>query len=336
MIVTVRRVLAAAALLAAMSQPTLAEENRLLLTSLSPAGSPNSTFFNAWAQRVNDASQGTLKVEVRDGATLANFGNSYDRVINDVVQIGWIQHAFVAGKFPLSEISNLPFMSDDNATCSVTLWRLYKSGLLDSEYTDVVPIWFGCLGQTGMHFAKPIRSNDNLGGLKLRVAGKVPSQLVERMGGTPVSMAAENMYESLQRGTIDGAVTSWSAFEPYKLLDVAFYHLEVPVGSTPSMFAMSKKKFESLPEAARKALMDNGREAQTRAFGVHIANQGERSRQPAATSDKHKIVQLDAAQQKVWEEKVALIRNEWAKERAGGDKAIEAFQSLYAQAKAGR
>lgn len=336
MIVTIRHALAAAVLLAAISQPSAAQENRLLLTSLSPAGSPNSAFFNAWAQRVNDASQGTLKIEVRDGATLANFGNSYDRTINDVVQIGWIQHAFVAGKFPLSEISNLPFMSDDNATCSVTLRRLYKSGLLDSEYTDVVPIWFGCLGQTGMHFAKPIRSNDNLGGLKLRVAGKVPSQLVERMGGTPVSMAAENMYESLQRGTIDGAVTSWSAFEPYKLLEVSFYHLEVPVGSTPSMFAMSKKRFDALPEAARKALIDNGGEAQSRAFGIHIANQGERSRQPAAASDKHKIVQLDAAQQKVWEEKVAVIRNEWAKERAGGDKAIEAFQSLYAQAKAGR
>ena len=162
-------------------------------------------------------------------------------------------------------------------------WRLYKSGLLDSEYTDVVPIWFGCLGQTGMHFAKPIRSNDNLGGLKLRVAGKVPSQLVEKVGGTPVSMAAENMYKSLQRGTIDGAVTSWSAFEPYKLIEVSFYHLEVPVGSTPSMFAMSKKRFDALPEAARKALIDNGGEAQTRAFGT--SHRRPRRAQPAASGN---------------------------------------------------
>lgn len=322
--------------LAAGSQIAAAQETRLILTSLSPAGSPNSVFFNAWAQRVNDASGGTLKVEVRDGTALANFGNAYVRTMDDVVQIGWIQHPFVAGRFPLSEVTNLPFLSDGHTNCSVALWRLYKSGLLDAEYKDVVPMWFGCLNQSGMHFAKPTRSNEDLSGLKLRVAGKVASQLVERMGGTPISMGAESMYESLQRGTLDGIVTSWSAFEPYKLHEVAFYHLEVPAGATPSMFFMSRKKFDSLPAAARKALEEARGEAQSRAFGVHIYNQGLRARGPVASSDKHKIVELSPQQAKAWQDKVAGVRADWAKERPGGDKVLEAFQSSYAQVAAGR
>jgi TRAP-type C4-dicarboxylate transport system substrate-binding protein len=325
-----------AAAIALVASTASAQEMRLLLTSLSPAGSPNSQFFNAWAQRTSNQSQGTLKIEVRDGAALANFGNSYDRTMDDVIQIGWVQHAFVAGKFPLSEVTNLPFMTDDNVLCSATLWRLYKSGQLDGEYKDIVPIWFGCLGQTGLHFAKQTKSNDDLSGLKLRVAGKVPSQLVERLGGTPVSMAAESMYESLQRGTIDGAATSWSAFEPYKLAEVSFYHIEVPVGSTPSMFFMSRKKFDALPAAARKAIEDNGGETQTRAFGAHLAAQGIRARAPAASDPKHKIVVLTEDQIKFWEGKVAPIRADWAKERAGGEKVTETFRSLYADAKAGR
>jgi TRAP-type C4-dicarboxylate transport system substrate-binding protein len=334
--VMTRQALLVAAVLAATTQLAASQETRLILTSLSPAGSPNSIFFNAWAQRVSQASRGTLRIEVRDGATLANFSNSYDRTIDDIVQIGWVQHAFVAGRFPLSEVSNLPFLTDESVDCSVALWRLYKSGLLDAEYNEIVPIWFGCLGQTGLHFARPTRSNDDLAGLKLRVAGKVPSQLVERMGGTPISMAAENMYESLQRGTIDGAVTSWAAFEPYKLHEVAFYHVEVPLGSAPSMFFMSRRKLASLPPAARSALEENGGEQQTRAFGVHIANQAARARQPAASSDKHTIVALGAEQLKLWESKIAPIRADWARERAGGDRVIEAFQSLYQQAKSGR
>ena len=48
-------------------QAASAQETRLLFTSLSPAGSPNSQFFNSWAQRVNDQSGGALKIEVRDG-----------------------------------------------------------------------------------------------------------------------------------------------------------------------------------------------------------------------------------------------------------------------------
>ena len=112
-----------AAVLAVTTQPAASQETRLILTSLSPAGSPNSIFFNAWARRTSEASRRTLKIEVRDGATLANFSNSYDRTIDDVVQIGWVQHAFVAGRFPLSEVSNLPFLTDESVDCSVALWR---------------------------------------------------------------------------------------------------------------------------------------------------------------------------------------------------------------------
>src|SRR6478752_3137151 len=215
-------------------------QERLLLTSLAPAGGPHSTFYNAWAKKVNDASQGTLAIEVRDGFSLANFANSYERTMDDVVQIGWIQLALVAGKFPLSSVTDLPFMSDGGVNCSVASWRLYKSGLVDKEYEGLVPLWFGCLGQNGLHFSKPLANNDNLGGLKIRVASRLASQMVEALGGTPISMTVENVYESLQRGTLDGAVTSWPAFGPQRFAEVTNYHLEVPIGSTTTMFFMSR------------------------------------------------------------------------------------------------
>jgi TRAP-type C4-dicarboxylate transport system substrate-binding protein len=322
--------------LLAGGQIAAAQETRLIFTSLSPAGSPNSVFFNAWAQRVNEQSGGTLRVEVRDGATLANFANSYDRVVADVVQIGWVQPAFVAGKFPLSEITNLPFMTDDDVNCSMALWRYYRSPVMQAELKDVVPIWASCLAQTGLHFSKPLRSDVELGGLKLRVAGKVPSQIVEKMGGTPISMSAESIYESLQRGTIDGTVTSWAAFEPYKLHEVAFYHLEVPIGSTPSMFMMSRKKYESLPAAARKALDDNSGETSTREAARHFTAQAQRSRVIVTKLDNHKIVALTPAQLATWQQKLGPIAADWAKERPGADKAIETFRDIYAKVKAGR
>jgi TRAP-type transport system periplasmic protein len=311
-------------------QAASAQETRLLFTSLSPAGSPNSQFFNSWAQRVNDQSGGALKIEVRDGTALANFGNSYDRVNSDVVQIGWVQPAFIAGKFPLSEVTNLPFMTDDDVNCSIALWRYYKSSVMAAELQDVVPIWASCLAQSGLHFAKAPRSDTELNGLKMRVAGKVPSQIVERMGGTPVSMTAESIYEALQRGTIDGMVTSWAAFEPYKFQEVAFYHVEVPIGSNPSMFMMSRKKYESLPPAARKALDDNSGEAIVREAAKHFA-----ARAAVAQLPNHKIVTPPPAQLAALQQKLNPIVVEWAAERPGADKAVETFRQIYAQVKAG-
>jgi TRAP-type C4-dicarboxylate transport system substrate-binding protein len=316
-------------------QAASAQETRLLFTSLSPAGSPNSQFFNSWAQRVNDQSGGALKIEVRDGTALANFGNSYDRVLSDVVQIGWVQPAFIAGKFPLSEVTNLPFMTDDDINCSLALWRYYKSPVMAAELQDVVPIWASCLAQSGLHFAKAPRSDTELNGLKMRVAGKVPSQIVERMGGTPVSMTAESIYEALQRGTIDGMVTSWAAFEPYKFAEVAFYHVEVPIGSNPSMFMMSRKKYESLPPAARKALDDNSGEAIVREAAKHFAAQAARARVAVAQLPNHNIVTPPPAQLAALKEKLNPIVVDWAKERPGADKAVETFRQIYAQVKAG-
>ena len=316
-------------------QAASAQEPRLLFTSLSPAGSPNSQFFNSWAQRVNDQSGGALKIEVRDGTALANFGNSYDRVLSDVVQIGWVQPAFIAGKFPLSEVTNLPFMTDDDINCSLALWRYYKSPVMAAELQDVVPIWASCLAQSGLHFAKAPRSDTELNGLKMRVAGKVPSQIVERMGGTPVSMTAESIYEALQRGTIDGMVTSWAAFEPYKFAEVALYHVEAPIGSNPSMFMMSRKKYESLPPAARKALDDNSGEAIVREAAKHFAAQAARARAAVAQLPNHKIVTPPPAQLAALKEKLNPIVVDWAKERPGADKAVETFRQIYAQVKAG-
>lgn len=312
-----------------------AQENKLIMTTLSPPQSVNSAFFNAWAQKVNDAAKGAIVVDPRDGIALATFGNTYDRTQNDVIQIGWVQHGLVAGKFPLSEVAGLPFVVDDIGAGAAALWRLYKSGLLDAEYTDSVPLWYGLLGIQALHWAKPPRSVENLAGAKFRINGRVVGQLVEVIGGTPISMQSEDMYGALQRGTIDGIVSSWAAFDPYKLQEVTSYHYEVPFGTTPSMFMMAKKKYDALPAAGRAALDANTGEAMSRSFMVHIAAQADRARKPVSESPAHKIVQPTPDQVVAWQTKAKPVFDQWAKERAGGEKALEEFKRLYAAAKTG-
>jgi len=312
-----------------------AQETKLIMTSLSPPQSPNSVFFAAWAKKVDDAAKGAVTVDLRDGIALATFGNTYDRTQNDVIQIGWVQHGLVAGKFPLSEVAGLPFLVDDIGAGAAALWRLYKSGLMNAEYAETVPLWYGLLGLQGLHFAKTPKSLDNLGGAKLRINGRVVGQLVEIMGGTPISMQSEDMYGALQRGTIDGIVSSWAAFEPYKLQEVTTYHYEVAFGTTTSMFMMAKKKYDALPAAGRAALDANTGEAMSRSFMVHIAAQADRARKPVSESPTHKVVQPTAEQIAAWQAKAKPVFEQWAKERAGGEKVLEEFRRLYAAAKSG-
>jgi TRAP-type transport system periplasmic protein len=315
---------------------TAPAQTRLIFASESPAGTPNSVFFSSWANRVNEQSNGKLRIEVRDGETLANFITAYDRVNDDVVQIGWIIHSLVGNRFPLSDVSSLPFLGVNNVACSAASWRLYKSGLLDNEYKDIVPIWFGCLTTTFLHWAKEPKQTDDLGGAKFRVNGKIPAQAVQLLGGTPVSMTGGEMYEALQRGLVDGAATSWAGFEPYKLAEVTTYHLEVPVGGTPSMHFMSRKKFESLPKDIQDLLKATSGEEPSRAMGAYMDSAAARARAPVAASPKHKIATLTPEQYAAWKKKVAVVSENWAKDRQNGDKAIEMFNKFYDDAVAGR
>lgn len=325
-----------AAIMSSVSPLSAAAQSKLIFPSQSQAGSTFSVFFNQWAKRVNDAAKGTGEIEVRDGSTLVNFSNVYDRVMDDVVQIGFGQQAFIAGKFPLTEVVSLPFVVKDNTIGSVALWRLYKTGLLDKEYDQVVPLWLNLLGPNYLHLVKPATSLDNLDGLKVRVTGKVNSRVVQLLGGAPISLSAEDMYGALQRVTIDGAVTSWSAFEPFHLSDVAFYHVMVPLGTSPAMFFMSRKKYEALPPAFRAAIDANSGEAQSRAAGDAWKRDGLRIQAALTGSGRHAIADLTPRQETAWQTQIAPAITEWTNNVAGGAQVLQTFRALYATAEAGQ
>jgi TRAP-type transport system periplasmic protein len=328
--------LAVAALIGMAVTAPASAQVRLIFPSQSLATSTFGQFFSAWAKRVTEASQGTGVVDLREGGTLANFGNVYDRVLDDVVQIGFGQQALIAGKFPLTEVVVLPFIVKDNTVGSVALWRLYKSGLLDNEYNQIVPIWMNLLGPSYLHFNKAPASLDDLSGLKIRVTGKVNSQMVQRLGGAPVSLPAENMYDGLQRGAIDGLITSWSAFAPYHLAEVSSYHVLAPLGVAPAMFFMAKKKYKSLPPALRTALDANGGEAQSRTAGEAWRQDGLTTQATLAASGKHKVTELSPAQTAAWEARTEPLIKEWAASVPGGEKVLATYRQLYADIEAGR
>src|SRR6516164_9081250 len=83
-----------------LAAPTSAQETKLFLTSMSPAGTHNSRFFADLAERLTNAGNGALRVESRNATSIANFGNISPRVNDDVVQIGLALLPLPGGSFP--------------------------------------------------------------------------------------------------------------------------------------------------------------------------------------------------------------------------------------------
>src|SRR5579862_1922179 len=102
-------------MLALMAVPAAAEETTLIFaTTSTPQAHVSEHFFHPWANKVNEQGKGVLRIDVRDGTTLASGANFYNRVLDDVVQISFGQPTQVSGKFPLSEGVALPQFSDNS------------------------------------------------------------------------------------------------------------------------------------------------------------------------------------------------------------------------------
>src|SRR5262249_54553277 len=135
-------------------------------------------------------------------------------------------------------------------------------GQLDGEYDEIVPLVFVTFPQTGLHMVKAPKTLDNLNGLKIAVISKANGQALQNLGAAPLTIAATEMYDSLQRGLADGAAISTNGGQTFKIHEIATYHLDAPLGSTPAMIFMAKKKFAALPADAQKVMMANAGEQQ--------------------------------------------------------------------------
>lgn len=314
-----------------------ADETNLIFATDGPAGTHVIVrVFHPWADHLNAVGKGVLHLDVRDGMSVVNPKNFYDRVMSDVVQVTWGSIGNLTGTFPLAEFSALPFQAEKSVDASVAFWRLYKSGLLDREFKDVVPLMMTIYPQAEVHLAKAPASIDTLAGLRLMVVAKTAAQFVSLLGGSPSSLPLPDLYEGLQRGTVDGTVIAWTAFQPYKLDEVTTYHYETQLGASAGMVFMARKRYDALPPAARAILDANSGEAESRVLGAAWDEVADEARQKAKADPKQHVVTPDAAATEKWKAIVAPVAADWVKNTPSGEKVLTAFRTYLAQVKSGR
>ena len=332
----VRIAFAAAALAALTTTAAQAQETRLIFGTTNPPIVPvNPTFFDPWAKRINEQGKGVLFIDVRHDPTLANFTNYLDRTMNDVVQISWGILSLLGPRFAKSQVVALPLISDNATEPSVAYWRLYESGMLDSEYAELVPIMLFSFAHAGLHTAKPLRAPDEIRGLKLMTGSRIVADVIGGLGAAPVTIPLSEAYTSIQRGAVDGTMTPWTAITAFKLAEVTTYHVDTWMGASPGAVFMTKKRYEAMPAAARKVLDANRGERESKAMGAFWDSEQTLGRDLVAAKPGHTIVRLTPEQEATWRRHADAAAANWAKSVPDGEKLLAAFTRLLAKVKAG-
>jgi TRAP-type C4-dicarboxylate transport system substrate-binding protein len=109
---------------------------------------------------------------------------------------------------------------------------------------------------------KPVRTLEDLKGLKIRVPSRNAGLVVEAWGATPVSMPAPEIYNSMQTGVIDGAMIDATTLGAFKLAEVTKY---ITMGMNPTIssffLVMNRDSFNDLTEEQQQVVLEAGRQA---------------------------------------------------------------------------
>lgn len=253
------RLALAAAMFAATSMASAAELK--LADFQPPTHFVVKNVYDPFAAQIAEKTGGAVTVKVYMGGELGpGPAEQYSRAVDGVTDIAFGLPGYTASNFPKTLLTELPgVISADTGTARMNA----NVEMLSDEYKRVVLLGIWNNAPNIIFTAnKPVRTLADLKGLKIRVPSRNAGLVVEAWGASPVSMPAPEIYNAMQTGVIDGAMTDATTLGAFKLAEVTKY-ITTGMDTTISSFflIMNRDSFEALSEDQQKVVSEAGREA---------------------------------------------------------------------------
>lgn len=286
---------------------------------LPPGSTAHAKFIVPWCDKVAKESAGRLKCQIYPSMQLGGTPQQlFDQAKDGVADIVWTVPGYQAGRFPVSEAFELPFMVNDSERASRGLWH-YAMKNAGAEYKGVRPILFHVHDGSVLHTSRrQVKTMEDFRGLKVRAPTRQGTKMVTALGATPVPMPLPQAAEALSKGVIDGALIPWEAMPTLKFEEVTKFHTESPAGAsqmlnTVFIFAMNTSRYDSLPPELKKVIDANsGPDAS--AWVGHVFAEDVVPGRKAAELRKNTFYTLTDAELRRWQTATARIEDEWVKD----------------------
>lgn len=324
-----------AALALGLASAATAADYEYNLQSFLPAQATiPADIIDVWADKVEAASGNRIKINRFPSMQLGGKPPQLiDQVLDGAIDMTWNVVGYTPGRFPSTEVFELPFIVNDARAASAAFWTMMKEHMENTEFKSVKVLGTWVHGPGMIHTSRPVVTPSDLGGMKIRGGSRQVNALLNQLGATPVGMPVPAVPEALSKGVIDGTTIPWEVTRALKVPELVQNHTEFtgPMLYTITfVLVMNKDRFNDLPADLQKVMDDNsGMDFSVFAGGTQSDADGP-SRQLAVDRGNN-IITLDAAQSAAWAAAAAPVYDTWLAEMK--DRGIDG-QALIDQAKA--
>lgn len=313
--------IAGAAMALGMGTAALAQEVTLSLHGfLPPQANIPKLIIDPWIKEIEEASGGRIKIVHYPSMQLGGRPPElYDQVVDGIADIAYTVVGYTPGRFPSTEVFELPFFVPDSRAASYALWHMIDERLQNTEFADTQILGAWMHGPGVIHSNRPVKLPSDLNGMKVRGPSRMINKLLEVLGATPVGMPVPAVPEALSKGVIDATVIPWEVTGALKVPELVHNHTEFEGDyfyTVSFVLAMNKEKWDSLPDDLKKVFMEHSGEK----FSVFAADQQTRADIPAreaALKMGNKIITVKGDDLNVWHDAAKPVYDSWLEEMKG-------------------
>lgn len=232
-------------------------------TYLPPTHVNNHAGMEPFAKRVEQETGGKVKFEIFTGGSVAPAKAAIDQIRDKLVTSGMIVDAYVSKELPHSyTLTEMALQGKDALVmagavnemqlvdCKGCLAEQKKAGIVSTAFYSTAPYIFMC--------KSPLKSLDDIKGKKVRATAAF-GLLVKAMGGVPVNITSDEVYEAMQRGQAECNVGADAWLKSYTLWDVAKAVTKQPIGTYHGgqLFAVNAEDWRGFPADVKASIKKN-------------------------------------------------------------------------------
>lgn len=270
--------------------------------------------LDPWIKMVEEKTGGKVKMTVYFAAAMAPPPQTFESVMTGIADIAEGLVYATPGQFPLTETVMLPELGlETSKACSTALWNAYKEiPAVKEEWKGVKMLWLHTTPGTKLITRnKPVRTLEDVKGMKIRVSGATAVKMGTALGFTPVSMPIGDLYLGLEKGVIDGVALPSEILVSRRLGEVAKYVTNIDLGHDAFFVVMNQAKWDALPPDIQKILTELSGD-----WAVDFTAKGwdkfDSEAEEANKKSGIEYIDLTPEEKAKWREKLAPVKNDYA------------------------